>query len=673
MNTLASAHLRTPSRLVHSLLSLLPWLSATALGLAQPVITRQPTNLSLSIGATASFRVNATSTNGPTTYQWRHENTPLLNATNAGLTLTNILMSDAGPYLVAVTDPGGTTQSGPAILDVDPTWTKITSDPIVTSPGYDWAVGAWADLHNDGFLDLFVARYDQRGPNPIFHNKGDGTFIHVIEPSLQAIQAGSWVYHWGDYDNDGFLDLFVPEGYTFLYTSPYRTNLLYHNNANGTFTQVTNSPVVKEGGASSSAAWVDFDRDGYLDLYVANGSASGGGTPWKNWFYQNHGDGTFLKLTNDQVRPLISELGYYDLATWVDINNDAWPDLFLVTAPGSRNCLYRNNAGQGFIKVTDDPLVRESADWGDAEWADYDNDGDLDVFLTTCPWGVSTLGPVALFRNDGQGHFTKMTTNDIGSLAAERANTYACCWGDFDNDGWLDLYISTAWHAEASPTDLFYHNNGDGTFTKITRGSPVNEPGASYAGWLVDLNNDGFLDLVTLKHPAPDSSFVRYYRNNGNSNTWLRVKCLGTVSPRSATGTKVRVKATIQGQPMWQLRVIDLGGLVMGQNFTAHFGLGDATNVDVLRIEWTSGAVQELYNVPVKQHLTVTEPIRLAMSQPGVLNIQCWKGMAYRVESSPDFSAWTPMATVTNLTGRLQWTDTNAPGHSARFYRVVEY
>lgn len=647
-------------------------LAGVTAGLGQPVITSQPTNLSLSIGATAVFRVAATIASGPLSYQWRHQDSPVVNATNASLVLTNIQVLDAGSYQVVLTDAGGRTNSAVVTLDVDPTWTKITSDPLVTDPGYDWFVGAWADLDNDGFLDLFVARYDHPGPNPIYHNNNDGTFTRIIEPSLQAVQAEAWSYSWGDYDNDGFLDLFVPAGYTFLNSTPFFTNRFYRNNGNGTFALVANGPIVKEGGVSSSATWVDYDRNGYLDLYVANGSAGGGSTPAKNWFYQNMGGGTFLKLTDGAVGPIISQSGYSDLASWVDLDNDGWEDLLLVNAPASRNALFRNNAGRGFTQVTNDPLVNEIADWGDAEWADYDNDGNLDVFLTTCPWGVSTLGPVALFHNDGQGHFTKMTTNQVGSLAVERANTYACCWGDFDNDGWLDLFLSTAWHAGASPTDLLYHNNGDGTFSKISRGSPVNEPGASYVAWLVDLNNDGCLDLVTLKHPAPDNAYVRYFRNNGNLNNWLGVKCVGTVSPRFATGTKVRVKATIQGKPQWQLRVIGLGGFAMGQNFTAHFGLGDATNVDVLRIEWTSGIVQELTNVAVRQHLTVTEPARLEMPRPGELRLQCWNGMAFAVEGSSNLLTWTPLVTATNvnLTGGVEWADPGAATQSVRFYRT---
>jgi hypothetical protein len=329
---------------------------------------------------------------------------------------------------------------------------------------------------------------------------------------------------------------------------------------------------------------VDYDRDGDLDLYVANGTA-GPQILSRNWLYENQGDGTFRRLTNDLVRPIISELGYYDVASWVDTDNDGWLDRRI---------------------------------------------------------------PVPL---GGAEHLS---------------------WVDTDNDGWLDLYIANAWHGGETRPDLLYRNNGDGTFTKVARGSPANELGAAWAGWLVDLNNDGFLDLATFKHPLPDDSVTRYYRNNGNSDSWLGVKCVGTASPRFAAGTKVRVKATIHGKPTWQLRVIDLGGFVMGQNFTAHFGLGDAASVDVLRIEWTSGIVQELINVAVEQYLTVTEPMKLAMAQPGELHLQCWKGMAYTIEGSSDLSRWAPLISLTNLnlTGGLQWTDPDAAIQSARFYRA---
>jgi hypothetical protein len=666
---------RTSSQLLGGLAPLLLCLGATVQGVAQPTITRQPANLSLSIGATATFRVTAASTNGPITYQWRHVDTPLLNATTAVLTLTNIQLIDAGAYLVAVTDASGTTNSAPAVLDVDPTWTKITSDPIVTSSG-NVATGAWADYDDDGFFDLLQIRVTAPGPNPLYRNKGDGSFTRVMEPSLQALLANDGVYCWGDYDNDGYPDLFVPEGHGLGLK-----NLLYHNNGDGTFMRVTNSPIAQETGYSSGGAWGDFDRDGWLDLCVANGSAGpfpGGPSepPQRNSFYQNEGEGTFTRLTNGLVRPIVTEPGYYDIPIWTDADNDGWQDLFIVSTDGY-NRLYRNTGAGGFVKVTGDPLVIEyDVHWGDAAWADYNNDGAPDVFLTTAraSVGLPGFGPVALFRNDGPGHFTKMTTNDVGPLAAERTDTYVCCWGDYDNDGWLDLYIAanSSIAAAENRTDLLYHNNGDGTFTKVTRGSPVNELGASFGGWLVDLNNDGFLDLVALQALAPDDGRVRYYRNNGNSNAWLCVKCVGTASPRLGTGAKVRVKAMIRGNPIWQVRVIDPGGFANAQNFIAHFGLGDATNVDVLHIEWTSGTIQELKNVSVNQYLTVTEPVKLSMPQPGEVHIQCWKGMAYRIEASPDLLSWTPMVTVTNLSGTLQWTDPDGPGRGTRFYRAAK-
>jgi enediyne biosynthesis protein E4 len=646
-------------------------LATIAAGYAQPAITRQPTNLSLSIGATAIFRVAATTTNPPLKYQWRQQGTVLANATNSNLTLIDIQLTNAAAYSVAVTDGGGTTNSNPGTLDVDPIWTKIASDPIATDQtrGDAFAGAQFADYDNDGDQDLFLMTATGFY-NPIFHNNGDGTFQKRLEPSLQGVEDSAVVYTWVDYDNDGWLDLFVPASQT----SPSGKNALLHNKGEGSFTRVVSSPVVSEGGRSYFGAWGDYDRDGYLDLFVANGRSTMATT---NWFYRNEGGGAFFKVTSGSPGQLFeqTQAGYYHLlAVWVDVDGDGWQDLFVTTWPNGLNCLYRNTGAGGFVKVTGEPLVTERNNWAEAAFADYDNDGDLDVLLPTAdPMNGSYTGPVALYRNDGHGHFTKMTATQVGPLANERVNSWSVAWGDYDNDGWLDVYIANGVQGGGSRPDLLCRNNGDGTFTKVTTGSPATEPGAGWGACLVDLNNDGFLDLVSFKHAAPDNTLQRYYRNNGNSNNWLNVKCVGTASPRSGTGTRVRVKATIRGQSVWQLRVIDPGGFANGQNFTAHFGLGDATNVDVLRIEWTSGQVQELQNVPAKQCLTVTEPARLAMPSAGQLRIQCWKGMACTIQSSPDLITWTPRATLTNLnlTGGMQWTDQTVPGPTAHFYHVV--
>lgn len=643
-------------------------LATIAAGHAQPTITRQPTNLSLSIGATATFRVTATTTNPPLTFQWSQQGTVLANATNSNLTLINIQLTNAAAYSVAVSDGGGTTNSNPATLDVDPIWTKISSDPIVTDQTRSdaFAGGQFADYDNDGDQDLLLMTATGFY-NPIFRNNGDGSFQKLMERSLQGVEDSAVVYTWVDYDNDGWLDLFVPSSER----SSSGRNALLHNNSDGSFTGVVSSPVVSEGGRSYFGAWGDYDRDGYLDLFVANGRSTMATT---NWFHENEGGGAFYKVTSGSLGPLFEQTqagSYHLLAVWVDVDGDGWQDLFVTTWPNGLNCLYRNTGAGGFVKVTGEPLVTERNNWGEAAFADYDNDGDLDVLILTAdPLNGSYTGPVALYQNDGHGHFIKMTATQIGPLANERVNSWSVAWGDYDNDGWLDVYIANGVQGGGARPDLLYRNNGDGTFTKVSKGSPASEPGAGWGAALVDLNDDGFLDLLSFKHAAPDDTLQRYYRNNGNSNNWLNVKCVGTASPRSGTGTKVRVKATIRGQPVWQLRVIDPGGFGNGQNFTAHFGLGDATNVDVLRIEWTSGQVQELRDVPVKQYVTVTEPAKLSMPQPGKLHIQCWKGMAYRIESSADLTTWLPLATVTNLTGKLQWSDPEVPSQFTRFYRV---
>ncbi len=194
----------------------------------------------------------------------------------------------------------------------------------------------------------------------------------------------------------------------------------------------------------------------------------------------------------------------------------------------------------------------------------------------------------------------------------------------------------------------------DPTFTKITTGSIVNDLPAgrlSNDGLWFDSDNDGFLDLYVFNQEANGAATaVNFlYHNNGNPNAWLKVRLIGTASNRDAVGAKVRIQATYAGQLRWQRRDITGGDSFSGNQLYAHFGLGDATNVDVLRIEWPSGMVREFHDLAVKQFLTVTEPARLAMVQPGQLHIQCWTGMAYRIESSPDLSAWTPLATVTNL------------------------
>jgi hypothetical protein len=626
--------------------------------LLPPHITTQPVDFpSVSLGVNLTNRVTASGT-PPLACQWCLNCAPLSGRTNSVLILTNVQLADAGPYTVVVTNLAGGATSGVARLQVDPTFTKIIVGPLVTDRSH-WHGAIWGDYNNDGYPDLFV--HDLNGPHDyIYRNNGNGTFTRLTAPIPQGLTApsGGWGNAWGDYDNDGYLDLFIADD--------VGLNVLLHNRGDGTFARVATGPG-GEGSMSSTAAWGDYDRDGHLDLFVVNSHS--GVSPGVNWLYHNQGDGTFMKMLASQVGPIVSGSAMWFTASWADFDEDGWPDLLAPTM-NSKAGLYHNLGNGTFAAVTNNALVSASMPSGAHAWADYDNDGRLDL----CVAGWST--PTLLFHKEPDGTFKRMSGTQVGIPQSDKSLFGGVAWGDYDNDGFLDLFVAGGcYDPNMNPLatkSFLYHNNGDGTFTPVRTGSPVNDVSESMGAHWVDYDRDGFLDLFVQDHGVLSSGPSLLYRNNGNSNNWLCVTCVGTASPRDGTGAKVRALATIRGKPMWQLRLINSGGTCWGgQSFVAHFGLGDATNVDVLRIEWSSGTVQELHNVPAKQYLTLTEPTKLSMPSPGEVHIQCWKGMAYRIDASPDLSAWTPLATVTNLTGKLQWTDPGAPGRSARFYRAV--
>jgi len=277
-----------------------------------------------------------------------------------------------------------------------------------------------------------------------------------------------------------------------------------------------------------------------------------------------------------------------------------------------------------------------------------------------------------LYHNEGNGGFTRVSTGPM--LAAPvGGGSRACGWGDYDNDGYLDLF-----EVNYNAPNRLFHNNGDGTFTQITNAVFNNDANANIYGqtcsW-VDYDNDGFLDLFVTRYPDSGLTSNLLYHNNGNSNNWLEVKLVGTVANRSAIGAKVRVHATIAGKPFWQVREMTTGGGRWVQPLVTHFGLGDATNVDTLRIEWPSGTVQEMPNVAAKQFLTITEPARLKANMTNGIpefSLNGGRNLSYEIDSSPDLQTWTPLAhtTITNQSGITNILDTNS-GAGQRFYRAV--
>ncbi len=460
-------------------------------------------------------------------------------------------------------------------------FTKITEGAIVNDSG--WCYGcAWADYNGDGFQDMFATNNNsnQGKNNLLYLNNGDGTFTRILDGPVVTDGGSSYGCTWGDFDNNGFPDLFV--------ANYGENNFLYSNNGDSTFTKVTTGRIVSDGGNSTGSAWADYDNDGWLDLYVCNRDQV-------NFLYHNNGDGTFTRILTGAIA---TDVDNSSGCAWGDYDNDGWQDLVVANA-GTPCCLYHNDGNSTFTKDTASAIAKDTSRCNGASWGDMDNDGDLDLFVAT---GVLGMYNDLLYRNNGDGTFTKITDSPVVNTATWAGGG---AWGDFDSDGDLDLFVGGY-----DGHNRLYDNDGTGTFTSIDTGIAVTDGNYTMgAGW-ADHDNDGDLDLFTAKNDYFGGSDNALYRNDGTGNNWLEVRCVGTVSNRSAIGARVRAKAHIGWLDVWQTREISAqtGGGNSGQSsLLASFGLGDASIVDTLVVRWPSGIVQTLTAVSINQILTVTE------------------------------------------------------------------
>lgn len=319
------------------------------------------------------------------------------------------------------------------------TFTKILSGPVVTDGGFSYG-GCFGDYNNDGFPDLFVENGGSSSSqaNFLYLNNAGTSFTKITTGNIVTDINGSWGSSTVDYDKDGNLDIFV--------SNFNQNNALYKGNGNGTFTKITTGDIVNDGGGSLGCAWGDYDNDGYPDLFVANANFGAG---QNNFLYHNNGNGTFTKITTGNI---VTDGGNSTGGSWGDYDNDGDLDLLVPNYSNSPNFLYRNDGGGSFTRVMGDPVVTDANSSVGSTWGDSDNDGDLDLFVAN-----DNNQNNALYSNNGNGTFTKITT---GNIVNDGGRSNGSAWGDYDNDGDIDLFVTNG-DQPTVQSNFLYRNEGN--------------------------------------------------------------------------------------------------------------------------------------------------------------------------------------------------------------------
>jgi enediyne biosynthesis protein E4 len=491
---------------------------------------------------------------------------------------------------------------------------------------------AFIDYDNDGYPDILLVNgedwpgHNHAGPTTpkLYHNNHDGTFTDVTRKAGLAVPMFGLGAAVADYDNDGFDDIFI---------TALGQSHLFHNNGNGTFTEVTKAAGMwGPNEFSTSAAWVDYDRDGKLDLVVANyvqwsepgdlyctldgahksycTPESYKGTSVRLW--HNLGSGKFEDATQKAglADPTSKSLGVAIL----DYNADGWPDI-LIANDTQPNKLYLNKKDGTFeergvtsgIAFSEDGIAR--AGMG-VDAADYDRSGQPSVIISNFANQM-----VSLYHNEGNGLFVDEAPQSEVGRATLVTLGFGCFFFDYDNDGWPDIFVADG-HIEdqiehvqkrvsyAEPAHLF-HNLGGGKFQEVTSqmgqafAAPRVARGAAYA----DIDNDGFLDVLVTTNAGP----AYLFHNEGGSNHSLRLKLVGTKSNRDGIGAVVRVTSGNNSKDK-QWKMLRSGSSYLSQSeLVLTFGLGAETKADSVEIQWPSGQVDKLANVNASQTVAVEE------------------------------------------------------------------
>ncbi len=487
------------------------------------------------------------------------------------------------------------------------------------------------DFDRDGYLDIMASSWGLKDQLRCFRNNGDGTFSDfTLQAGLKGIVSGINLVH-ADYNNDGYPDVFVLRG-AWFYRYGDHPNSLLRNNGDGTFTDVTRAAGVLSFHPTQTAAWADFNNDGWLDLFVGNESTQEGGAHASELF-QNIG-GTFINVAQEVG---VAVHAYVKGTAWGDYDNDGLSDLYISCLQGP-NYFFKNNGADhdgkwSFTNVAEQAGVEEPVHSLPTWFFDYDNDGWLDIFVSG--YDFDRLGLFAayaaaeylqmkqqvetprLYRNNGDGTFTNVTKK---AGLDKPLFTMGCNFGDLDNDGYLDFYLGTGEPDLRSiiPNRMF-RNAGGKTFQDVTTSGGFGHLQKGHGVAFGDLDNDGDQDIYAVMGGSYEGDVFQnvLFENPGTSNHWITLFLEGVKSNKYAIGTRIKVTVQTSKGKRDIYATVSTGGSFGSSSLRQEIGLGNAHAIERIEITWPKTGKKQIFrNVKMDQPVKIVEGRSEMMPHP---------------------------------------------------------